>query len=61
MYLKINRNQAINLYEKFGGDTHLVLYFCSRCSLTQSPAFKSLQYNSTAHKSLLSAMYALMD
>ena len=61
MGLKINRNQAINLYEKFGGDTHLVLYFCSRCSVTYSPLFKALQYNSTAHKALLSTMYALMD
>ena len=57
MQMKINRNQAINLTEKFGSDRHLVLYFCSRCSLTYSPAFKSLQYNSTAHKSLLSAMH----
>lgn len=61
MQYKINRNQAINLYERFGGDTRLVLYFCSRCSLTKSPAFRSLQYNSSAHKALLSTMYALMD
>ena len=61
MGMKINRNQPINLYEKFGGDTHLVLYFCSRCSLTYSPAFKSLQYNSSVHKALLSTMYSLMD
>ncbi|MBR0408933.1 MAG: hypothetical protein IJI53_12920 [Clostridia bacterium] len=61
MQIKLNRNQPINLAEKFGGDTHLVLYFCSRCSLTKSPAFTSLQYNSSAHKALLSTMYALMD
>lgn len=61
MQLKLNRNTAYNLYEKWGGDTRLVLYFCSRCSLSKSPAFRSLQYNSSAHKALLSTMLSLMD
>ncbi len=61
MQLKVNRNQAINLNEKFPGDTHLVLYFCSRCTLTNHPAFRSLQYNSAAHKAILDQMRYLMD
>jgi hypothetical protein len=61
MNLKINRNTPINLAEKFGGDTHLVLYFCSRCSVRNHPAFTSLAYNSSAHRALLSTMLALMD
>jgi hypothetical protein len=61
MAMKINRNTPINLYEKFGSDTHLVLYFCSRCTLRNSPAFRSLAYNSSAHRALLSTMMALMD
>ena len=61
MSMKINRNQAINLNEMFPGDTHLVLYFCSRCSVRNNPAFRSLAYNSTPHRALLSQMMALMD
>ena len=61
MQMKVNRNQAINLNEKFPGDTHLVLYFCSRCSVTNHPAFRSLQYNSAAHKAILDQMRYLMD
>ena len=61
MSMKVNRNQPINLAEQFPGDTHLVLYFCSRCSLRNSPAFKSLSYNSTPHRALLDQMRALMD
>ena len=61
MNLKINRNTPIKLAEKFGGDTHLVLYFCSRCSVRNHPAFTSLAYNSSAHRALLSTMLALMD
>lgn len=61
MSMKINRNQAINLNEMFPGDTRLVLYFCSRCSVRNNPAFRSLAYNSTPHRALLSQMISLMD
>jgi hypothetical protein len=61
LYLKMNRNQPINLAETFGDDTKLVLYFCSRCTLENHPSFTSLNYNSNAHQRLLSSMMALMD
>ena len=61
MYMKVNRNQPINLAEQFPGDTHLVLYFCSRVSVRNHPAFKSLQYRSTVHQNLLSQMMLILD
>lgn len=61
MYMKLNRNQPVNLVEKFGGDTHLVLYFCSRVSVVNHPAFKALQYRSAEHQAQLTQMMAMLD
>ena len=62
MHLKINRNQPINLNEKFPGDTHLVLYFCSRCSLVNRPyQYTMLNKKDSVHSSQLSMMMLLMD
>ncbi|MBR3108770.1 MAG: hypothetical protein IKH30_16540 [Clostridia bacterium] len=61
MYMKLNRNQAINLAEQFPGDTHLVLYFCSRVSVQYHPAFKALQYRSVEHQTQLDQMYLVID
>ena len=61
MGLGLKKNQPINLAEKFGDDTNLVLYFCSRCDYTYSAKYESLNYNSTAHKRLLNTMLDLMD
>ena len=59
--MRMSRNQPINLAEKFGDDTSLVLYFCSRCDYTYSAKYQSLAYNSTAHQRLLGTMLYLMD
>ncbi|MBR4538668.1 MAG: hypothetical protein IKO52_07475 [Clostridia bacterium] len=61
MGLSLKKNQAINLAEKFGDDTNLVLYFCSRCDYTYSQKYSSLNYNSTNHQRLLNTMLSLMD
>ncbi len=62
MQLKINRNQPINLNEKFPGDTHLVLYFCSRCSVVNTPyQYAMLNTKDSLHQSQLSQMLMLMD
>ena len=59
--LRMSKNQPINLAEKFGDDTSLVLYFCSRCDYSYSAKYQSLNYNSTAHQRLLGTMLYLMD
>ncbi len=61
MHLAMNKGQFINLQEKFGDDTNLVLYFCSRCDYSWSNRYTSLNYNSTAHQRLLNQMISLMD
>ena len=61
LYMRMNKNQAINLAENFGDDTSLVLYFCSRCTYTYSEKYQSLAYNSNAHQRLLNTMLSLMD
>ncbi len=61
MGLSLKKNQPINLAEKFGDDTNLVLYFCSRCDYTYSDKYTSLNYGSTAHQRLLNTMLDLMD
>lgn len=59
--LRLNKNQPINLAEKYGDDTNLVLYFCSRCNYSYSSTYTVLNYNSKAHQDLLKSMLALMD
>ena len=61
LYMRMNRNQPINLAENFGEDTNLVLYFCSRCNYNYSSRYVSLNYESAAHLRLLQSMLALMD
>ena len=47
---------------RFGGDTNLVLYFCSRVTYTYDPAGMSpLNYFSTYHQALLNNMSKMMD
>jgi len=61
MHLAMNKGQFINLQEKFGDDTNLVLYFCSRCNFTYSNKISEMNYESTTHQRLLQNMLALMD
>jgi hypothetical protein len=61
MHLKMNRNTPYNLYERFGDDTHLVLYFNSLCYVEYHPAFVAVRYDSAGHKDLLRIMHSLMD
>lgn len=47
---------------RFGGDTNLVLYFCSRVTYTYDPVGMSpLNYFSTYHQALLNNMFRIMD
>ena len=61
MHLAMYKGQFINLQEKFGDDTNLVLYFCSRCNFTYSNKISEMNYESTTHQRLLQNMLALMD
>lgn len=59
--LRLGKGETINLEEKFGDDTSLVLYFCSRCDFRYSKKFTFLQYESAAHQRQLNIMLDLMD
>ncbi|MBR0229672.1 MAG: hypothetical protein IJQ62_15100 [Clostridia bacterium] len=59
--LRMGKGETINLEEKFGDDTSLVLYFCSRCDFRYSKKFTFLQYESAAHQRQLNIMLDLMD
>lgn len=60
-YLNMPKGEFFNLAEKFGEDTNLVLYFCTRCNFVYSNKLKALDYNSFANQRLLQNMLALMD
>ena len=59
--LAMQKRVPMNIQEYFGDDDQLVLYFCSRCNYSYSPAFKDLAYNSVPHQQLLQQMLALID
>jgi hypothetical protein len=59
--LALQRREPMNIQEYFGDDDQLVLYFCSRCNYSYSPAFRDLAYNSVPHQQLLQQMLALID
>ena len=61
MDLRIGQGETINLEEKFGDDTSLVLYFCSRCNYRFSKKYTLLAYNSAVHQRMLDDMRKLMD
>lgn len=61
MNMRWNKKQAYNLAETFGDDTSLVLYFCSRCTYSDSSKYIGLNYDSNAHRVLLQRMLDLMD
>ncbi len=51
-----------SIAERFGGDTNLVLYFCSRVTYTYDAAgMSALNYFSTYHQALLNNMFRIMD
>ena len=51
-----------SIAERFGGDTNLVLYFCSRVTYTYDAAgMSALNYLSTYHQALLNNMFRIMD
>ncbi len=51
-----------SIASRFGGDTNLVLYFCSRVTYSYDAATMSpLNYMSTYHQALLSQMLLIMD
>ena len=54
--------QPINLEEKFGDDTNLVIYFCSRIDYKFNPTtMHSLIYDSLKNQKLIKHMLSLMD
>ncbi len=59
--LALQRREPMNIQEYFGDDDQLVLYFCSRCDYSYSPAFRDLAYNSVPHQQLLQQMLSLID
>ena len=51
-----------SIADRFGGDTNLVLYFCSRVTYSYDAAGMSpLNYMSTYHQALLNNMLSIMD
>ena len=51
-----------SIADRFGGDTNLVLYFCSRVTYSYDPnGMSPLNYMSTYHQALLSNMLLIMD
>ena len=60
-HLAMQKGEFINLANKFGDDTNLVLYFCSRCNYTYSNKISTLDYDSISNQRLLQSMLALMD
>ncbi len=58
----LQTNTWYSIEEKFGGDTNLVLYFCSRCHYTPDQAtYNYLRYETTQHQRDVRDMLAMMD
>lgn len=59
---RLSVGQPICLKEKFGDDTNLVIYFCSRIGYKYNPdAMYMLDYDSQKNRKLIDHMLSLMD
>ena len=59
--LAMRRRTPYSIENDFGGDTNLVLYFCSRVDYTIVRNVTRLSYESAAHRELLRNMLDIMD